>query len=159
MKRERPSCWLTWLVSGGVLLMTGDDAFADAAAAAGEEESALSAEQIDAWIRQLGDAKVQTRERATKALIAAGVPAARAVWKAATESRDAEVRMRAMHAAREIEKKAARALEAVGGSVHRQSDDNWVRSVSTRMFVKGRYDGSLELVANGCREWAAPTLG
>jgi len=106
MKRKRCGAFLVQLAVGGLMFgLTATVVHGDPPATPTEQEQPLSRAQIDKWIQQLGDAKIRTRDRATKALIAAGVPAARAVWKAATESKDAEVRIRAMQAARESKRR------------------------------------------------------
>src|SRR6266849_3271622 len=66
---------------------------------------APDAAKIDKLIAQLGSAKFDEREQATKDLDAIGAPALEALRKA-TKSEDAEVRMRATELAKAIEKRA-----------------------------------------------------
>ena len=62
---------------------------------AAPQRAKAAAEEIDAWIKQLGDDDFHTREQATKKLTEAGVDAVSALEKAAKQTDDAEARIRA----------------------------------------------------------------
>lgn len=65
--------------------------------------TALSAEQIQQLIDQLGDDSFDIREKASKRLVELGKPVLAALRKAAADSKDPEIRLRAQKALNDIE--------------------------------------------------------
>jgi hypothetical protein len=80
-------------------------------------EEAVNPEKIDRLIEQMGSGTFAEREQATKALDAIGVPALKALRKAA-KSDDAEVRRRAVELVKKLEKQAESARILAPKRVH-----------------------------------------
>ena len=95
------------LILAAVLLLAADDK---------AKEPIPSAAQIQKWVKQLGDEDFKVREEATRDLIKAGEAALDAVTKA-TESKDPEVKQRALMIIQQIEKTAIAYFKKLGRKV------------------------------------------
>ena len=95
---------------------------------AADEESAMTAQRIDALVKQLGDEELSVREAATEALIRGGVSVVPTVAKA-VDNPDREISRRAALVLKGIERKIAGILRAKGADVQ-TNDQGWIRHVS-----------------------------
>ena len=97
----------------------------------------LAGEQIDGWIKQLGDDDYHTREQATKKLTEAGADAVGPLEKAAKQTDDAEVRSRAERALSFFFKGADRPLSQAAAKalarIHPDRNDEFQRQPADRL--------------------------